>query len=96
MKEITHQVIADGALKLASISGVTASALAFFRDTFEFINQYAAGIGVILTFISLCVGIGISRQKAKNTAEIEKLKNESRLLRDHLAKIGHRKSDKVK
>ena len=96
MKEITQQVIADTSVKLASASGIATSALAYFRDTFEFINHYAAGIGVFLTATALIIAYKQSKKKDDNSRKIEVLERENRTFKGQLDKIGHRDSDKSK
>jgi len=86
-QEIT-KALADGAL--LSVIGISANKN---YEWFTFINEYAAGIGVILSVI---FGVVASvfywltyRKKTKNAIEIVKLKRE-------LSRIGDRESDDTK
>lgn len=86
MKETLDRALEGGALKLAAGTGVAASA----NSAFDFLNNNASGIGVLIALFSMLIGWYYSYKRHNN----ENLKDENEKLKDELSKLSSRKRDK--
>ncbi len=78
MKQDSARYLADGAATLAVSTGA-----GNYYGWFDFINQNAAGIGVIISFLSFCVAVTFyimtyrkSDNSHKNTDKIKELESQ--------------------
>tara|TARA_R110002096_G_C14067924_1_gene675122 strand:+ start:221 stop:487 length:267 start_codon:yes stop_codon:yes gene_type:complete len=87
VKEITPKVLEHGAAGLTAVAGTTTTVGSYF----QFLNDNAPGLGVLLTFFFGCVATGFHIYNSKSTSESKK---QIKILQDTLSKVGQRKTDK--
>jgi len=86
VKQESAKALGDGAATLAASTGVGS-----YLGWFDFINQNAAGIGVIISFISLCVAVTFYVMTYNKPDNSDKNLERIKLLEDQLKGISDRK-----
>ena len=88
MKEITPKVLEHGAAGLTAVAGTTTTVGSYF----QFLNDNAPGLGVLLTFFFGCIATVFHIYNSRRAAENE---DQIKILQDTLSKVGQRKADKA-
>ena len=80
MKEITPKVLEHGATAITAAAGTATTVGKFFG----FLDEHAAGLGVLLTFMSLLMALFYHelnrRKESRSDAEMQKLRVELRAI----------------